>query len=99
MGMWMRPITTSDAKVVIQLQERLKLFEIIDDGMVRIPDQVRLLLGPIRVTCRSHPVIWMIECATILPVGAKDFGNTAVRPSLRPFRKFQRCLLRRVPEG
>ena len=60
----------------------MDLFEVIDDGVVDVPDQAWLLGRPFVDVRDRDAVIGVVEGLAILPVRPEHFGEAAVASSL-----------------
>ena len=70
-----------EANVISRVQQRVDLFEVIDDRVVDVPDQARLLGRPFVVSLDRDAVIGVVKGLAILPVRSEHLGEAAVGPA------------------
>src|ERR1700685_1788909 len=100
-GILTAPLWTSEANIICEIQERVKFFEVVNDGVLWSPAPARIVLGARRpfllMAIGSDTVVRVIK-RRVVPVRPENLSDPASGLSFRSPLNFEGRLGRRVPE-
>src|SRR5690242_5246829 len=76
----------------------MDFFQVVNNGVIAVPYETGLILGPVGVPLCRHAVVGMVESFAVFPVRSEYLCEPATRPAPGTLGKFEGGLCARIPE-